>query len=231
MFDLAAIFQPRVEWPAVATEIDHTVTIADLKTGGVNPGDRRAIYQLIRYFKPMHVLEVGTHVGASTLHIAAALRSNGSGALTTVDVVDVNAFDGPWAQHGLRCSPVDAITRVDMLSRVRFVQGRSVDFLGVPAESAEYDFIFLDGDHEATTVYQELPLAIARLRAGGTILLHDYFPNGEALWKDSPAICGPFEACAKLKSEGTTLDVFPLGELPWLTKFESRVTSLALVKC
>ena len=35
--------------------------------GGVNPGDRRAIYSLIHYLKPISVLEIGTHIGASTV--------------------------------------------------------------------------------------------------------------------------------------------------------------------
>ena len=43
-------------------------------TGEVNRGDRRAIFYLISYFEPQTVLEIGTHIGASTLHIAAALR-------------------------------------------------------------------------------------------------------------------------------------------------------------
>lgn len=228
MLDLSAVFQPQVEWAAVSTEIDHAVSILDLKTGGVNPGDRRAIYQLIRYLGPKQVLEIGTHVGASTVHIAMALRSNGGGELTTVDIAAVNAVDGPWFQHGLHCSPRDTLDRVGMSERVRFVQARSVDFL---QQRAEYDFIFLDGDHAAETVYQEMPLAIALLREGGTILLHDYFPNGEALWKGASAIRGPYEACARLRSEGAVFDVLPLGELPWPTKFGSCVTSLALVKC
>ena len=62
------------EWPRVAEEIDRfeIATTAD----GVNPGDRRALYHLIRSFRPAQVLEVGTHIGASTVHIAAALRAN-----------------------------------------------------------------------------------------------------------------------------------------------------------
>ena len=44
------------------------------KTGGVNPGDRRAIYYLIRKFRPRSVLEIGTHIGASTVYIAIALK-------------------------------------------------------------------------------------------------------------------------------------------------------------
>jgi predicted O-methyltransferase YrrM len=44
-------------------------------TGGVNPGDRRAIYALIRKLEPRRVLEVGTHVAASTASIALAAPS------------------------------------------------------------------------------------------------------------------------------------------------------------
>jgi len=38
-----------------------------------NPGDRRALYQLIRVLKPQNVLEVGTRFGVSALYIAAAI--------------------------------------------------------------------------------------------------------------------------------------------------------------
>ena len=57
--------------------------------GAVNPGDRRALYHLVGYFKPCRVLEIGTHVGASTVHIASALRRFvGQGTLCTADIVD-----------------------------------------------------------------------------------------------------------------------------------------------
>jgi len=35
--------------------------------GGVNAGDRRAIYSIILYLRPQKVLEVGTHLGATKL--------------------------------------------------------------------------------------------------------------------------------------------------------------------
>jgi hypothetical protein len=44
-------------------------------SGDVNPGDRRALYHLIAHFKPKQILEVGTHVGASTLHVASAINA------------------------------------------------------------------------------------------------------------------------------------------------------------
>ena len=90
------------EWSDVSSQIDRIVLIEDMTTAGVNPGDRRAIYYLIRAFRPRRVLEIGTNVGASTLHIAAAMKRNkedgiGECNLVTVDIIDVNnAFDAYW---------------------------------------------------------------------------------------------------------------------------------------
>ena len=63
------------EWESVSAELARIHPIEDMKTGGVNPGDRRAVYYLIRSLRPANVLEIGTHVGASTLHIAAGLEA------------------------------------------------------------------------------------------------------------------------------------------------------------
>lgn len=43
-------------------------------TGGVNPGDRRALYYLVSHFQPGRMLEVGTHIGASTMHAPRPFR-------------------------------------------------------------------------------------------------------------------------------------------------------------
>ena len=32
-------------------------------SGGVNPGDQRALYHLVRHFRPTSILEIGTHIG------------------------------------------------------------------------------------------------------------------------------------------------------------------------
>ena len=65
-------------------------------TGGVNLGDRRTIFYLVNRFKHESVLEIGTHIGASTLHIASALYRNQldfkvPANLTTLDIRDVNS--------------------------------------------------------------------------------------------------------------------------------------------
>ena len=60
-----------MEWPDIENKLEMLGSTDG--TDGVNPGDRRAIYYLISYWKPSSVLEIGTHIGASTLSIASTL--------------------------------------------------------------------------------------------------------------------------------------------------------------
>jgi len=219
------------EWPAVARELERfEITSA---AGGVNPGDRRALYYLVRGLGPRRVLEVGTHIGASTVHIAAALRANGGRpeerpSLITVDILDVNdPVTRPWERYGSHFSPAAMIEKLGMADAVRFIARPSLEFLSETTEP--FDLIFLDGDHGAATVYRELPAALRRLRPGGIVLLHDYFPRGRALWPGESVIAGPWLGVERLRREGAALSVLPLGKLRWPTKLGSTVTSLAVV--
>ena len=202
-------------------------------TGGVNPGDRRAIYYLIRHFKPKSVLEIGTHIGASTIHIAAALNRNGEqdkqpGDLLSLDIRDVNSeIEQPWLHFGTNHSPRQMVREMGYGSFVDFEVGTSLDYF--EATSKRYDFIFLDGDHSAPTVYKEIPKAEALLNPGGVILLHDYYPNGKPLFSRRAALTGPYHAVGRHLQEGAPIEVIPLGELPWPTKLGGNTTSLALL--
>jgi predicted O-methyltransferase YrrM len=201
--------------------------------GGVNPGDQRAIFSLIRQFRPTSVLEVGTHLGYSTNHIALALAANlecgaSSAQIVSVDVRDVNdAADAPWRIAGAPMSPRDSVAALAPSVTAEFVKEDSVTFLA--RTEKKFDFVFLDGDHAAPRVYQELQLLERILSAGANVLLHDYFPGGKALWGGSLPCTGPWRAITRMQSEGAPLDVTPLGALPWPTKLGSHRTSLALL--
>lgn len=67
------------------------------------------------------------------------------------------------------------------------------------------------------------------LNKDGVILLHDYFPGLKPLWSDDGVIAGPWLAVNRLKNEGAKLSVIPIGKVPWKTKLNSNVTSLALL--
>ncbi|MGE3600170.1 MAG: O-methyltransferase [Dehalococcoidia bacterium] len=213
-----------LEWPA----IERLIGAAGIspRSGGVNPGDRRAIYQLTRLVAPRNVLEIGTHVGSSTLMFALALKHDG-GRITTVDIQDVNADEGAWKMTGCAQRPRDMLASMGCLDHVSFVTSASVDYLAGCRE--RYDLIFLDGLHEASMLYREIPLALRALAPGGLVLLHDVFPDLKPLWPNGAAIPGPWLALERFLGEGAGFRVHPLGELPWPTKLGTRMTSLALL--
>lgn len=219
-------------WKAIEPEIQK-LEIPD-GTGGVNPGDRRALFYLISYFKPLRTLEIGTHIGASTVHIAAALQNRRKSdnqecpKLISLDVKDVNdPITRPWKEHGAELSPFEMIKQIGCGNHVEFVTAASLNYM-VACEQ-KYDFIFIDGDHTAKTVYQEIPAALKLLTQNGLILLHDYFPKLKALWSNRSIIPGPCLATERLRKDSTQLSVLPLGPLPWATKLNSNLTSLALL--
>jgi predicted O-methyltransferase YrrM len=232
--DLKELFDsPEVEtmWEDSKKRMD-AFTIPD-GTGGVNPGDRRAIYYLVGKLKPASVLEIGTHIGASTLHIASALsmcrmKADSNANLVSVDTVDVNDPTAKtWTKYGMEHSPVEMIKAMGFDTLVEFVKDTSLNYFAGCERT--FDFIFLDGDHAGKTVYQEIPAALNLLNENGTILLHDYYPNLKPLWSNGTVIPGPFLATERLRHEGANMAVLPLSELPWPTKLHSHITSLALV--
>ena len=212
------------------------VKAGGVKAGGVNSGDQRAIYCLVRALRPRSILEIGTHVGSSTLGMALAAKRLAAApepvetTITTVDVHDVNhPVTGAWVKLGAEHSPAEMIDRIGASRFVSFRRRDSLEFLRDETDAGRFDFIFLDGDHSAPAVYQEIPAALRRLNRPGFILLHDYFPTLRPLWSDGIVLYGPRLAVQKLQREGAAIRVLPLGELPWRTKLDCNVTSLALV--
>jgi predicted O-methyltransferase YrrM len=227
--DVAAVMNDRVIGEAFAEDDASLARVygGHEIPGGVNPGDRRALYHLIAHFRPKRILEVGTHVGASTLHIASAIRRFvEGGALTTVDILDVNGPNGAWKSLGLPLPPAGYLSRLGLEKIVGFANEPALDALqGAP----QYDFIFLDGDHSPIAVYREISAALKILNPGSLILLHDFYPDGKPLTPDGGAIHGPSMAATRIGLETGDLAFVPLGNLPWKTKGGGNATSLALV--
>lgn len=218
---------------AAAWEEDYAAIKAvygdDDSMGGVNPGDRRALYYLIMALKPSSVLEIGTHIGASTLYIARALkRLEQEGKVTSVDILDVNhPTDAPWKKLGLKNSPRGFAETLGCLAQIDFQVGQCLNVM--KGTQQRFDLIFLDGDHAAKAVYQEVSAALPILSAYGTILLHDYYPQAKPLYPDNGVISGPFFAMERIRRENPAIQTLPLGALPWSTKQGTNLTTLALI--
>ena len=196
--------------------------------GGVNPGDRRALYQLVGHFKPRRVLEIGTYVGASTVHIASALRRFvEQGTLCTADIVDVNGPQGAWRSFGMQQPPAGIISDLGLEPITTFINKPAATVLASPDQ--RFDMIFLDGDHSRVAVYREISAALSALNPNGLIVLHDFYPDGKPLVPGGNVEFGPAAAASRIARETDALAFLPLGNLPWPTKNGSKATSLALV--
>ena len=215
------------EWDEAQRKIGEVFGYGN-RDGALSPLGCRAVWYLIRRLEPRAVLEIGTHVGGSTLHIAMALKACSTAArLVTVDRYDVNDAAGPWSQCGLAASPRDMIARLGCADVVEFATAMSLDYLR--GREAAFDFIFLDGSHRADIVYREIPLALEALGAGGNVLMHDYFPDLKPLWTGGRVIPGPCLAVERRRREGAGLTAVPFGALPWSSGSGSAVSSLALL--
>lgn len=196
----------------------------------VNPGDRRALYHLVAGLKPTRILELGTNIGGSTLVLAQALASHGrdGSSVTTVDILDVNDR-GAATDAGLRQAktPQEHLARLGLDGIVKFVTGSSLEFMGATDE--RFDLVFVDGDHAATAVYEDVAAATRVLADDGVILLHDFFPDGRQVYPSGLVIAGPYLALERIRAEHDRVVVLPLGDLPWETKLGSKMTTLAIV--
>ncbi|MEV6007061.1 class I SAM-dependent methyltransferase [Streptomyces sp. NPDC051976] len=117
----------------------------------------RLLYNLIRAGRPATVVEFGTSYGISTLHLAAAVRDNGTGRVisTELSAAKTAAARRTFAETGLD----DLIT---------VLEGDARDTLADLAGSA--DFVLLDG-------WKDLCLPVLRLLeprlAPGTLVVAD----------------------------------------------------------
>lgn len=198
-------------------------------SGGANPGDCRALYSLVYKLRIKSILEIGTHIGSSTIYLALALKDQNCEKLnlTSVDILDVNdTRTQPWLNHNSKFSPAKMVDELFCSSFVKFISSDSLKFMRDCND--KFDLVFLDGSHSASVVYREVPEALKLLNENGLIILHDYFPKGKPLWKNGKVIYGPLLALNRLKKENK-INVIPLGSLPWPTKYGSNVTSLAIL--
>ena len=145
-----------------------------------------------------------------------------------MDILDVNHPElGAWHRLGLAQSPRQAMERLGMGGMVEFRVARSLDLLAQPGEP--FALILLDGDHRLETVVAEIPAALRRLRPGGLLLLHDYFPELRPLWPDAKVIDGPARAVRRLNARGGRSGRGRWVSCPGRPSMDPARTSLALL--
>ncbi len=139
------------------------------RAGSTEPWSVNVICALITALKPRHIIETGTFEGRTTEAIYQTLIEGGWGArLTTVEHDE--------ERHARLRTQMGRWPSYKRLS-IELVGGDALLYLqGLPTDSV--DFVFLDDDHTAAHVDEEITECERAVRVGGVITGHD--------------VCGPF---------------------------------------
>jgi hypothetical protein len=151
--------------------------VGDWPIGSLWTVEGRVLYALVRALKPQLVVEIGTHVGCSTTHIASALKMNGSGQVMTFDIANPINIPGMDEVH----RQGDMIPQ-ELWPYVEMVQGDGVQYIEL--DLLEADMIYEDGDHSEDNVNRVWKAGVPKLTPDGVIASHD-----AAHWLVGDAIC------------------------------------------
>lgn len=150
-------------------------------------GSYGAVFEnLIRRVKPKTIVEIGSFLGASAIHMANLTRRFG---LEETQILCVDDFRG-WPGFRDRFKDV-ALVNGDVLLMYQFMQNVvSSDFSGsilpVPFSTGSAleklcewgvtaDLVEIDAGHDFNSAWADINRAVRILRPGGVIFGHDYF--------------------------------------------------------
>ena len=135
----------------------------------VGPSDGKLIQLLLRLAKAKKVVEIGTLVGYSAIHIARALPADGH--LWSIE------FEPRHAEVATA-----NLAAAGLADRVTVLVGAGIDILPELSPKAPFDAVFIDADKVNYHVYGRW--AIDHLRSGGLVLGDNAYLFGE-LMEDS----------------------------------------------
>lgn len=115
-------------------------------------------------FRPRRALEVGSHQGRS----AEWLLDHVPG----IEMTCVDIWEAAEATDGLDNIEAEKIFDARVGHRVNKLKGRSSEILKTLVP--HYDFIYIDGDHKAPAVLEDLVLAFSLLLPCGIMVCDDY---------------------------------------------------------
>lgn len=132
----------------------------------VGPSEGKLLFLLMRLVGARKVVEVGTLVGYSAIHMARALPEGGR--LWSVE----------YEQKHAELARAN-IERAKLGDRITVLVGAGIDILPTLVEHGPFDAVFIDADKQNYHRYGEW--AVANLRSGGIVLGDNAYLFGDLL--------------------------------------------------
>jgi precorrin-6B methylase 2 len=135
----------------------------------------------------LHFLEIGSYEGRSTVWLLENILTSNTSTITCIDT-----FEGS-IEHILHFQN-DIKNLFDIFShniskfknKVNIIKDKSQDALKKINE--KYDFIYVDGDHKASSVIEDAILSFPLLKKGGIMIFDDYLWFEMKKFIDNPKV-------------------------------------------
>lgn len=119
---------------------------------------------LFKGFRPTRALEIGSYEGRSADWLLTKLPG--------LDLTCVDTWDDTGIAEGLDSIVAETIFDLKVGARATKIKGASGEILR--SLKGPYDFIYIDGDHSASAVLEDMVLSFGLLRSGGVMVCDDY---------------------------------------------------------
>jgi predicted O-methyltransferase YrrM len=165
----------------------HRTVKSIAKTSASKGRYAKLLYQLAHYYKPQHILELGTNVGVGTLHLALG---NPTAKICTVE-----------GDLGLMTLSKELLQKHE-IQNVNIVHASFLDFFETYSGPA-FDFVFVDGHHDGDALLNYMQI-LEKFTHNDTIFVLD-----DIRWSK-----GMFEAWKKLHANQNyhvSIDLYKMG--------------------
>lgn len=166
------LYQFLIQASALSDSHNHThftlkqTPIVSQQQMGSNPLQLRLLEFLTLLKKPEHILEIGTFIGLSSMHLARYLPEGGS--VTTIEKFDKFA---EVAQQNFTENKLD--------HKINLLVGDALELLESGKINQSFDLIFIDGNKENYHTY--LKIAHKLISPSGMIAVDDALFHGDCL--------------------------------------------------
>jgi predicted O-methyltransferase YrrM len=125
-------------------------------------------YSLLRNLRPSNVVEIGSYRGKTAFVLAHAVHANGHGILHTVGPFDKERFL-PLYKHWPKA--LQDVTRF-------YPENSAAFFMEADRKQVEFDFVFIDGNHDYEFCLFDIQCAARRMSRGGFIAIDNVSQAG-----------------------------------------------------
>jgi len=162
----------------------------------------------------VNFLQIGAYTGDATEWLFANILTNQNSTLTDVDTWEGSDEPEHDQLNWLNVEDTYDLRTLKFQNENRLFKHKMMSDSFFANDAKNYDFIYIDGDHKASSVLQDGINAIARLKPGGIIAFDDYqWSLGKGPAFDPKPAIDAIRLCY-----ADSLTVFELELQAWMTK-------------